>query len=340
MHLIPLATLVMATMLAVPGLSAQTAFDQAPRTADGRLIVDNLIIGCTTHVPSQEKITRKYRPAGTHEHHPKTWVSYDLDPEIHPDIVAPVQQMEQHIAKVNKKVYVEHFNDVGGKPLCSSYQGQLVRKLHGLMEKGAVLFMDFYLSSSLIPEDGGDPSDYRDFRNHPYGMGQVGGVNPSDNPFWWQATIPHFVEAVQPGSAFDTFQGRRKVLEFIVQEMKQSAPFMAGLPAHLGEEAQAHYLLDAASQNLDRLLEAKIAADLEDFMKIFYEAGLEAPILAFFQRAGFTDARLVALKKNPFNNRAGEKLIMATRTEPAKHDEASGSGAGAGAQKNLGCSFL
>ena len=332
MQLINFAALTLATLLAAPGLSGQTAFEQAPRTADGRLMVDNLIIGCTTHAPSQEKLSKKYRPAGTHDHHAKTWVSYDLDPEIHPDIVAPVQQLEQHIAKVNKKVYVEHFNDVGGKPLCSSYQGHLVRKLHGLMEKGAVLYMDLYLNHSLIPADGADPSGYRDFRNHPYGIDSKSGVDPSDNPFWWQASIQHFAEAVQPGSAFDTFQGRRKVLEFMIQEMKQSVPFMAGMPPHLSEKEESRYLLDVASQNLDRLLEGKSAPTLADYMKVFYEAGLEAPFLAFFQRAGFTDARLVALKKNPFNNRAGEKLIMATRTqapaESAEHEGSSGSGAG------------
>jgi len=315
------ASILFAIFASQCGLSAQTAYERAlrkvARLEDSRLVVDNLLIGCTTSPEGQAKVAEEYGPRGQHLHDGKVWVSYDLDPTLRPDICASVVNLEARLASIRKKVYVEHLNDVAGQPLCWTYQGELIRKLKTLMEPGALLYLDFYPRVGLYPTGEVGRLDavggYLDDAHSPYGVSPETQVDSADNPFWLQATIGHFAKAVQAGSAFDDFHGREAVLRELADEMRRSPGFMAGMPRLTSPEALDQYLLEAAASNLDAFLARKRLPDLAESMRVFYKLRLERRVIAFLRREGFPDAKVVSLKTNPFNGRTGEKMIVATR---------------------------
>ena len=298
----------LAVLLASSALFSQPAFDRAPRTADGRVIVDNLIIGCTTHRPAQVALERYYHPLASHRHEARAWVSFDQDPGLVPDICASVEELERHVAQIRSNVYIEHLNDVTDQPLCWTYQGALLRKLHGLMAPGARLFMDLYPMAGLYDDTPDLDRGYADFEDHPYRPSPATGVDPSDSPFWFQASVAHFAQAVQPGSIFDDFRGREAVLWDLVEAMGE-------LPQPGGLAHQVDHLLRAACATLDQRLEAPDPLPgLHRSMGVFYATRLEPHIVDFPARAGFRDPAIIRCKPaNPFNGRKGEKMLVATR---------------------------
>ena len=157
--------------LAGPALHPQTAYERAPRTADHRLIVDNLLIGCTTAPDPQGEVMRSY--GGNHHHDAQQWVSFDLDPGLRPDLCGRVQALEQQVARINRMVYVEHFNEPGQRA-CWNYQGELVRKLSKLMEPGATLYLDLYPRTPVVAMAQELPAGYVDWRHNHYGLSPHG----------------------------------------------------------------------------------------------------------------------------------------------------------------------
>jgi hypothetical protein len=319
------------SLLSATWLPAGSAFERAARDEQGRVIVENLIIGCSTHPGVQEGLNKRFAPHSVHDHKAEDWVSFDLNPEMRPDIVGDIEQIEKHIGRITGQVYLEHLNDGANKGVAYTYQGALVTKLYDLMAPGAKLYLDFYPGYHFISQ----PVQGLHFLNHeksPYLASPANGVQPWNNPFWFQATWEHFFEAIQPGSRFDDFGGRLFALRYYIEEMQDAPAFMARIPAELrkkgAEQDLRRYLAAAAEQNLDRQVKARECKLLVEPARVFYGARAIPAVLQFLVEAGFSDARLQMGAVNPFNGRKGEWLLVASK--PKLGEEGKGDRPGPG----------
>ena len=296
-------------LLASSDLAAAGAFQKCAKSADGRYTIESLLIGCTTDPAGQAHISKHFD--GQHKHSAATWVSYDLGAEARADIQASVEDLDKHVQAVTRRVYVEHLYDLGkGGHVYWTFQGELVRKLGALMAPGAHLQMDLYPMVGVLRDAA---AGYLDFRNSPYGVSPSNGVDSKDNPFWCAAHPDHFRKSVQPGSAFDTFGGRTRLLKVMAEGIKADPEVMANLPKDLDKPAQAAWVEKVATDSLAEHLKDAGGMSFRSWMRVFYAAKLEQDILTFVRTCGFSDAKVVYCKRNPYNGRPGDLLIEATR---------------------------
>jgi hypothetical protein len=250
-------------------------------------------------------------PKGHHKHSGEEWVSLDVDGKIKPDIEADVKMIDKVIGSIEKKVYIEHFNDKTTPPL--TYQGELLKKLFKIMKPGAVLYMDYYPIVEWM--DGGVKAFY-DWENSPYGV--VDGIDTTRNYFWAAASFNHFKKAIKKGSTFDTFGGRKAVLDWYVADMKENKKFMAGMPAHLTTDAARNqYLLERAGATLDLRLQTSPSDRWKVERKVFYGAKNLEKVKGFMKELGFTKVMVMSGMTNPFNGRKGERMIVAVKPAEA-----------------------
>jgi hypothetical protein len=296
-------------------LSANTAFEKAVKHEGGSYSVDNLLIACTTNPEAQKSLANRYTPHCAHDHRASEWVSFDMDPELAPDIVASIEHIDKHIKDISGRVYIEHLNDCSNEPLCSTYQGELLRKLTLIMKPGAKLYMDFFPAFGLNTDKGAG-TYYFDHSNSPYGISDRNGVDSRKNPFWAVASKDHFLQAVQPGSHLDTFGGRAELLAHIVGELRHSPEYMAEVPGRFRAEPElTTYLKAGAAATLAEAVSVGYTPSLEIYAQAFYGAKLQKDIVRFLTSLGFEGVRTVRMKNNPFNGRPNEVLIVATQAE-------------------------
>ncbi len=300
-------------------VDAVTAFERAKMDApQGPYAVDSLLIGCTTHKDQQKEMDSRYCPKGCHAHSADEWVSYDQDADILPDICAPVEQLEQQIRVIQKKVYIEHFNDNILRSSCYTYRGELVRKVFSLMNAGAEFYMDYSLAMGDISERDlmEEHPRYYDESNSPWTETQYD-VNPKDNPFWIDVNLMHFKNAFDhPKSA--SFQGKEQVLSFIQEDLIEDPQFMKearSLWRSRGYSSLEKYLHAAAVSTFENVLSNPSASRniLKMYMHVFYGAKLESRVIRFLTQLGFQNVRIEKVLENPFNQRKGGKMMRAVK---------------------------
>jgi len=309
--------------LCVQALTAgPAAMEKAAVDADGRLVVDNLVLG-TIGDPDEATETKAGEAGGWKDE----WVQYDQDAASEPDITAPYAEIGNHIGKVKHAVFLGRLNDGSLAPQFT-YKGELIKRLAAVMEPGATLYMEYHLAASRVGDDH-NSGGHQDKFFSPYGRSDSNGVDSAENLFWFKYSLFHFRNAVKQGSQFDAFDGRSWVLRCLEQHIRRDANIWrkdrvlatqgTAHPANKTARKAVHQRVRAlAVFNLNHFFDNKCQSQLDDLAQLFYGSRNVKEILEFVAEAGFAKPLLVEFQSNPVDGRVLVRMLMATRADGGK----------------------